>query len=58
MWSRASKVSDAQLSDFTIQEDLIEVRAGQTSYGVIILGKIRIPALTTEEEGEGFVHVR
>lgn len=58
MWSRASKVSDAQLVHFTIKEDLVEVRAGQTSYGVILFGKIRIPALTTEEEGEGFVHVR
>lgn len=58
MWSRASKLSDAELSHFTIKEDLIEVSAGPTSYGAIILGKIRIPALKTEEEGEGFVHVR
>jgi len=58
MWSRASKVSDAKLVQFSIKDDLVEVRAGPTTYGVIILGKIRIPALTTEEEGEGFVHVR
>jgi hypothetical protein len=58
MWSRASKISDAKLVDFTIKDDLVEVRAGATTYGTIIFGKIRIPALTTEEEGEGFVHVR
>lgn len=58
MWSRASKVSDADLVNFTIKKDLVEVRAGATSYGTIVLGKIRIPALTTTEEGEGFVHVR
>jgi len=58
MWSRASNISDTQLVDFTIEEDLVEVRAGQTSYGTIIFGKIRIPALTTDNEGEGFVHVR
>jgi len=58
MWSRAFKASDAELVNFTIREDLVEVRAGSTSYGVIIFGKIRIPALTSEEAGEGFVHVR
>ena len=58
MWSRASKVSDAELVAFTIKNDLVEVRAGATSYGTIVFGKIRIPALTTEEAGDGFVHVR
>lgn len=58
MWARASKVSDAELTNFTIKDDLVEVRAGVTSYGTIVFGKIRIPALTTEADGEGFVHVR
>jgi len=58
MWSRASKVSDAELVHFTIEKDLVEVRAGATSYGTIVFGKIRIPALTTAEGEEGFVHVR
>ncbi|KAF9049948.1 hypothetical protein BJ165DRAFT_1414020 [Panaeolus papilionaceus] len=57
MWSRASKLSDAELTDFTIENDLVEVRSAPTSYGYIVFGKIRIPAVN-DEEGEGFVHVR
>ncbi|KAG8721608.1 hypothetical protein FRC08_011798 [Ceratobasidium sp. 394] len=57
MWSRASGLTDPELSNFVIENDLVEVRAGATSYGTIILGKIRIPAIN-DSEGEGFVHVR
>ena len=34
-----------------------QIRSGPTSYGEIVFGKIRIPAIN-DEEGEGFVHVR
>jgi hypothetical protein len=57
MWSRAKGISDAELTNFTIEDDLVEVRSAGTSYGQIILGKIRIPAVN-DEEGEGYVHVR
>lgn len=57
MWSRAAGLSDHELTAFTIEEDLVEVRSAATSYGNIILGKIRIPAVK-DAEGEGFVHVR
>ncbi|KAE9411243.1 hypothetical protein BT96DRAFT_930395 [Gymnopus androsaceus JB14] len=57
MWSRASGLTDHQLIDFTIEKDLVLVRSAPVSYGTIILGKIRIPAIN-DEEGEGFVHVR
>ncbi|KAG8727720.1 hypothetical protein FRC12_022293, partial [Ceratobasidium sp. 428] len=35
MWSRASGLSDPELSSFDIKKDLVEVRAGATSYGTI-----------------------
>ncbi|KAI0740149.1 hypothetical protein C8Q76DRAFT_765206 [Earliella scabrosa] len=57
MWSRAQGVSDKDLVAFTIRDDLVEVRSAATSYGAIILGKIRLPAIN-DEEGEGYVHVR
>ncbi|KZV73283.1 hypothetical protein PENSPDRAFT_750231 [Peniophora sp. CONT] len=57
MWSRAAGLSDEQLVDFTLEKDLVEVRSGPTSYGTIILGKIRIPAVN-DDLGEGFIHVR
>ncbi|KAJ3480332.1 hypothetical protein NLI96_g8430 [Meripilus lineatus] len=57
MWSRASGISDNDLVKFTIENDLVQVRSGPTSYGTIIFGKIRLPAVN-DEEGEGFVHVR
>jgi len=57
MWSRAAHLSDAELTSFNIEDDLVEIRSVPTSYGVIILGKIRIPAIN-DEKGEGFVHVR
>jgi len=54
MWARAGGLSDEDLTDFTIESDLVEVRSASTSYGTIILGKIRIPNV----KPEGFVHVR
>ena len=57
MWARAAGLTDHQLVDFTIENDLVEVRSAPTSYGTIILGKIRLPAVQ-DEEGAGFVHVR
>lgn len=57
MWSRVAGLSDEQLVSFTLEKDLVEVRSGPTSYGTIILGKIRIPAVN-DDLGEGFIHVR
>ncbi|KAF9263341.1 hypothetical protein L218DRAFT_973148 [Marasmius fiardii PR-910] len=57
MWSRAQDLTDQQLVDFELEKDLVLVRSGPTTYGTIILGKIRIPAVE-DVEGEGFIHVR
>lgn len=57
MWSRAAGLTDAELVSFTVENDLVECRSAPTSYGTIILGKIRLPAVK-DEEGAGFVHVR
>ncbi|CUA76858.1 hypothetical protein RSOLAG22IIIB_02334 [Rhizoctonia solani] len=57
MWARAGNLSDDALTSFVIEDDLVEVRVGSTSYGTIIFGKIRIPGIN-DEEGEGFIHVR
>jgi hypothetical protein len=57
MWKRAAGVSDHELANFTLEKDLVLVRSAPTSYGTIILGKIRIPAIN-DGLGEGFVHVR
>ncbi|KJA20740.1 hypothetical protein HYPSUDRAFT_42829 [Hypholoma sublateritium FD-334 SS-4] len=57
MWERAQALSDHELVAFTIEDDLVEVRSAPTSYGTIILGKIRLPKVN-DAEGEGFVHVR
>ena len=32
-------------------------RAGLTTYGTILLGKLRIPAVN-DSKGEGFIHIR
>lgn len=53
MWSRASGVSNHDLIHFHVAEDLVLVRSGPTTYGTIIFGKIRIPAIQ-----DGYVHVR
>ena len=57
MWARASGLTNHELVDFSIQKDLVQVRSGGTSYGTIIFGKIRIPAVN-DDLGEGFIHVR
>ncbi|KAF5393423.1 hypothetical protein D9757_000773 [Collybiopsis confluens] len=57
MWARAAGISDKELVDFTLENDLIVVRSAAVSYGTIILGKIRIPAIN-DSEGEGYIHVR
>ncbi|KAF9482129.1 hypothetical protein BDN70DRAFT_904877 [Pholiota conissans] len=57
MWERAQGLTDDELVSFTIEKDLIEVRSAPTSYGTIILGKLRLPKVN-DAEGEGFVHVR
>ncbi|KAF9051127.1 hypothetical protein BDZ89DRAFT_1005741 [Hymenopellis radicata] len=53
MWSKASGLSDDELTGFTLENDLVLVRSAPTSYGQIILGKLRIPALE-----DGYVHIR
>ncbi|GJE92218.1 hypothetical protein PsYK624_083710 [Phanerochaete sordida] len=57
MWARAAGIADADLVAFTAERDLVEVRSAPTSYGTIILGKIRLPAVQ-DAEGAGYVHVR
>ena len=50
-------LSDEELTSFTIENDLVEIRSGPTSYGEILFGRIRIPGVN-DELAEGFVHVR
>jgi hypothetical protein len=50
-------LSDAELVDFKLDRDLIEVRSGEVAYGQIVFGKIRIPGIN-DELGDGFIHVR
>ena len=57
MWSRAEGISDEELVAFSVRSDLVEIRTAPTSYGTIILGKLRLPAVN-DSEGEGYVHVR
>ncbi|KAK7687054.1 hypothetical protein QCA50_009554 [Cerrena zonata] len=57
MWSRAEGISDHDLVNFEFEKDLVEIRSAIVSYGTIVLGKIRLPAVN-DAEGEGFVHVR
>ena len=57
MWSRAEGISDEDLVAFSIRSDLVEIRSAPTSYGTIILGKLRLPAVN-DSEGEGYIHVR
>ncbi|KAJ7282988.1 hypothetical protein C8J57DRAFT_1297206 [Mycena rebaudengoi] len=52
MWALASKTSDADLVAFTIKDDLVTVRSAVTSYGPIVLGKIRIRAIHLDARGE------
>lgn len=57
MWSRAAGVADKDLVAFSIRNDLVEVRSAPTSYGTVILGKIKLPAIN-DAEGDGYAHVR
>jgi len=57
MWSRAAKLSDQELTHFDLNKDLVLVSSAMTTYGTIILGRIRIPAID-DDQGEGFIHVR
>ncbi|KAG7446308.1 uncharacterized protein BT62DRAFT_993972 [Guyanagaster necrorhizus] len=57
MWSRARGITNDDLVAFNLEDDLVLVRSAPTSYGTIILGKIRIPAIN-DDEGEGYIHVR
>ncbi|KIP10889.1 hypothetical protein PHLGIDRAFT_100464 [Phlebiopsis gigantea 11061_1 CR5-6] len=57
MWARAAGLGDAELVAFDLASDLVLCRSAPTSYGTIILGKIRLPAVQ-DAEGAGFVHVR
>jgi len=57
MWSRAAHLSDHQLKDFSMDHDLVLVSSASTSYGTIVIGKIRIPAVH-DDLGAGYVHVR
>ncbi|KAF7361725.1 hypothetical protein MVEN_00516300 [Mycena venus] len=52
MWALASQVSDHDLVNFTMKDDLVVVRSAVTSYGPIILGKIRIRAIKLDSAGE------
>lgn len=53
MWGKAKDLTDAELLDFTIEKDLKLVSSATASYGIIILGKIQIPAID-----DGYIHVR
>ncbi|PLW23512.1 hypothetical protein PCANC_07282 [Puccinia coronata f. sp. avenae] len=57
MFARAQSISDQDLCRFNIKEDLVLIRAGKTSYGAVVFGKIKLPAIK-DAEGEGFLHVR
>ena len=57
MWSRANRLSDHDLVGFKVEKDLVEIRTGVVSYGTLIFGKIRIPAVE-DEFGAGYIHVR
>ena len=57
MWARAHGISNEDLVAFSIRTDLVEIRSAPVSYGTIILGKIRLPAVN-DAEGEGYMHVR
>ncbi|KAL9935738.1 hypothetical protein V8E36_005315 [Tilletia maclaganii] len=54
MWAAVKDLSDEQLSSWSTERDLVGIRAGAVSYGVIIFGRIRIPTL----DKPGYVFVR
>ncbi|KZP34732.1 hypothetical protein FIBSPDRAFT_1035708 [Athelia psychrophila] len=54
MWSRVQGITDEELVAFNVAGgDLVLIRNGATSYGTILLGKIKIPAVE-----DAYVHVR
>jgi len=57
MWSRAHGIADHELTNFIIENDLVLIRSASISYGTVIIGKIRLPAVN-DAEGRGYVHVR
>ncbi|OAA59831.1 hypothetical protein SPI_06029 [Niveomyces insectorum RCEF 264] len=60
-FAAARHLSDAALVDFTAA-DFVAVRVATTAYGLILFGKLRIPALPTNANAGGpspaFVHFR
>ncbi|KAK0552335.1 vacuolar protein sorting/targeting protein PEP1 [Tilletia horrida] len=54
MWAATEGLSDEELTNWTAEKDLVGTRAGAVAYGVIIFGRIRIPALSKS----GYVFVR
>ncbi|KAJ7747365.1 hypothetical protein B0H16DRAFT_1421344 [Mycena metata] len=52
MWALARSTSDHDLVHWTVKDDLVVVRVAETSYGAIILGKIRIRAIKLDSAGE------
>ena len=53
MWSAVKDLSNEALTSFDIENDLVQVSSAQTSYGVIVLGKIRVRGVD-----DGYLHVR
>lgn len=48
-------LSDSELAGFGV-DDFREVRVAVTAYGIILFGKIRIPAMP--EDGPAYIHFR
>lgn len=48
-------LSDHELAGFTA-DDFVEVRAAVSAYGVILFGRLRVPAMP--EDGPAYVHFR
>jgi hypothetical protein len=55
-FSAVSSLSDDELAGFTA-DDLVAVRAGAVAYGIIIFGKVKIPAAKLDS-GSGYIFVR
>ncbi|KAK0633326.1 hypothetical protein B0T14DRAFT_419723 [Immersiella caudata] len=50
-----SHLSDSELASFSA-EDFREVRAAATAYGIILFGRVRLPAMP--EDGPSWIHFR
>ncbi|KAG0147308.1 hypothetical protein CROQUDRAFT_722340 [Cronartium quercuum f. sp. fusiforme G11] len=57
MFSETQGISDHDLANFNVRKDLVLIRSGQTSFGTVVFGKLRIPAFK-DKNGQGFIHVR